>query len=213
MFITTEPCQYCGSRQVEAPWTLCPGLPPRLRENAPPAPPRHDAPANRCPVTPTSSENPERAATARRRGARAHQPPRAGHARPDRGRLAGHVERNRRGKPSDMADPAQGRSTTTARPMPRQPFGTLADMAHPHLRAHRTAHRPQATHAPDNRRLPRMRTRGHGRERRITAAMQMRQPNQRGRAARAEPRQGRGNPPDVFRQVGVSCLVMYFFRV
>ena len=23
MFITTEPCQYCGSRQVEAPWTLC----------------------------------------------------------------------------------------------------------------------------------------------------------------------------------------------
>lgn len=23
MFIQTEPCQYCGSRQVEAPWTLC----------------------------------------------------------------------------------------------------------------------------------------------------------------------------------------------
>lgn len=23
MFITTEPCQYCGNQQVEAPWTLC----------------------------------------------------------------------------------------------------------------------------------------------------------------------------------------------
>ena len=23
MFIQTEPCQYCGSQQVEAPWTLC----------------------------------------------------------------------------------------------------------------------------------------------------------------------------------------------
>ena len=23
MFIQTEPCQYCGNQQVEAPWTLC----------------------------------------------------------------------------------------------------------------------------------------------------------------------------------------------
>ncbi|WP_368267055.1 hypothetical protein [Enterococcus sp. RTP21361st1_A6_RTP21361_211029] len=80
--------------------------------------------------------------------------------------------------------------------MPRQPFGTLADMAHPHLRAHRTARGPQATHAPDNRRLPRMQTRDTGREGRIAAAVQMRQPHQRGGAARAEPSQGRGDAPD-----------------
>ena len=132
-----------------------PELPPPVRENTPPAPPRHDAPATGVPSRLQARRTRSGRQTARRRGARAHQPPRAGHARPDRGRLAGHVERNRRGKPSEMADPAQGLATTTARPMPRQPFGTLADMAHPHLRAHRTARGPQAAHAPDNRRLPR----------------------------------------------------------
>ena len=172
-----------------------PGLPPRLRENAPPAPPRHDAPATGVP----SRLQARRTRSGRQTARSAAPAPINLHAQDmldqiedglqDMWNETG-VESRRDGRP------CSGTRHDDCRPMPRQSLGTLADMAHPHLRAHRTARGPQATHAPDNRRLPRMQTRNTGGEGRIAAAVQMRQPHQRGRTARAEPRQGRGNPPD-----------------
>ena len=187
MIIQTEPCQHCGSQQVEAPWTLCRDCRRQYAKTL------HQLRRNMQLLQRVARHEyklGEPGAGGKPQGGAAPAPINL-HAQD----MLDQTEDGLQDMWNETGVESRPRWQTLLRDAPRR----LPDLC----RASRSGHwltwlthacERIEPHTQDNRRMPRMRTRGDRREGRDAETLQMRGRHRRGRAARAEPRQGRGNP-------------------